>query len=230
MANPDTPIRSDVGASARAALFENDPGLLAAFREGRRDALERVYRAYVRAVDRTLRALAVSSGQPVMLQPGVIADLLQEVFARAFSSTVRRGYDGVRDFGPYLMTIARNCFVDALRSSGRERLAPPEELALALDADLPEPDVSRDPKIVAVLNGYVRKLPPELEKVYWQRYVLGRSQVDASAALGLSRGAIRSREDHLRNGLRKALVRAGISLRELDRPDIPTEARSRKAA
>jgi len=48
--------------------------------------------------------------------------------------------------------------------------------------------------------------------------VLGRSQVDASAALGVSRGAMRNREDHLRNGLRKALARAGISLRELDRP------------
>jgi RNA polymerase sigma factor (sigma-70 family) len=210
MANPDTPIRSDVGASARAALFENDPALLAAFREGRRDALELVYRTYVRAVDRTLRALAASSGQPAMVQPGVMADLLQEVFARAFSSTARRGYDGIRDFGPYLMTIARNCFVDALRSSGRERLTSPQELAFALDADLPEPDIARDPKIVAVLTGYIRKLPPELEKVYWQRYVLGRTQVDASAALGLSRGAFRSREDHLRNGLRKALARAGI--------------------
>ena len=150
----------------------------------------------------------LASGEPAMAQPGAIADLLQEVFARAFSSTARRGYDGIRDFGPYLMTIARNCFVDALRSSGRERLTSPEELAFALDADLPEPDVSRDPTIVAVLTGYLRKLPPELEKVYWQRYVLGRSQVDASAALGLSRGAMRSREDHLRNGLRKALARA----------------------
>jgi len=230
MANPDTLIRSDVSASGRAALFEDDPVFLAAFREGRRDALERVYRTYVRAVDRTLRALAASAGQPAMVQPGVIADLLQEVFARAFSSTARRGYDGIRDFSPYLMTIARNCFADALRSSGRERLTSPEELAFALDADLPEPEITCDPKIAAALTGYIRKLPPELEKVYWQRYVLGRSQVDASAALGLSRGAFRSREEHLRNGLRKALVRAGISLRELDRPAAPNEARSRKAA
>ena len=219
MTHPDPQSRSDLSAAAApTALFENDPELLAAFREGRRDALERVYRTYVRSVDRTLRALAATSGQPTMAQPGAIADLLQEVFARAFSSTARRGYDGIRDFGPYLMTIARNCFVGALRSFGRERVTSPEELAFALDANVAEPDISRDPKIVAVLIGYVRKLPPELEKVYWQRYVLGRSQVDASAALGLSRGAVRSREDHLRNGLRKALARAGISLRELDRP------------
>jgi RNA polymerase sigma-70 factor (ECF subfamily) len=199
-----------IRASVPIALFANDRELLAAFREGRRDALERVYRAYVRAVDRALRALAATSGQPAMSQPGMIDDLLQEVFVRAFSSTARRGYDGVRDFGPYLLTIARNCFVDAVRSCGRERVTSPEEFAFVPDADLPEPDVAWDPKVRAVLTDYVRELAPQLEEVYWQRFVLGRSQAEASSALGLSRGAIRIREDRLRHGLRKALVRAGI--------------------
>lgn len=80
----------------------------------------------------------------------------------------------------------------------------------------PEPDISCDPKITAVLTDYIRELAPPLESVYQQRFVLGRSQVQASSALGLSRGAIRIREDRLRRGLRKALVRAGISLRDCD--------------
>jgi RNA polymerase sigma-70 factor (ECF subfamily) len=206
-------------------LFANDRELLAAFREGRRDALESVYRTYVRAVDRTIRALARSSGHPAMAQPTAIADLLQEIFVRAFSPTARSGYDGLRDFGPYLMTIARNCFFDMLRASGRELPTQVEDVMLVLDADVPQPDGWCDPKIIGVLNDYVRGLSAPLERVYQQRFVLGRSQVEASSALGLSRRAIRTAEDHLRRGLRKALVQAGVSLRELHQPAVEFSTR-----
>jgi RNA polymerase sigma factor (sigma-70 family) len=197
------------------SLFANNPELLAAFREGRRDALERVYRTYARPVDRALRAMARASGNNALTQASAIADLLQEVFVRAFSQAARRGYDGERDFGPYLTTIAHNCFVDALRATGREVLKGPEDLTLALDVAGPEPDGWCDPRALAVLSRYVRDLSAPLRAVYEQRFVLGVSQQEASSALGLSRRAIRTGEGRLRRGLRKALVRAGISLREL---------------
>jgi len=197
------------------ATFEDDRELLAAFRAGQRQALEHVYRAYAGVVDRALRRFALRSGDPSMAQPSVIADLLQEIFLRAFSPGARRAYDGARDFGPYLVTIARHCFLDSRRTGARELLTQPETLALGIDTGAPEPDGWPDPKVVAVVAGYLQSLPPDLEGIYRQRFVLDRSQADASSALGSSRRAIRTGEERLRRGLRKALVRAGISLREV---------------
>src|SRR5262252_1647314 len=108
--------------------FVDDPALLVSFREGKREALERVYRAYVRSVDRFLHFLVHGSGSSELRQASAVGDLLQEAFVRAFSADARRSYDGLRDYGPYLMTIARNCFVDALRARGHEVLKAPEDL------------------------------------------------------------------------------------------------------
>jgi RNA polymerase sigma-70 factor (ECF subfamily) len=219
------------GAAAReTVVFANDRELLLSFRAGRREALERVYRAYVRSVDRALRAMARRSGHADLAQPSAIADLLQEIFVRAFSPAARSAYDGVRDFGPYLMTITRNCFFDLLRAAGRELPTRPEDLMTAADADAAEPDAGCDPKVHAVLAAYVRDLPAPLEQVYRQRFVLGQSQIEASASLGLSRRAIRTAEDRLRRGLRRALVQAGISLRELHEPVVDFPPRIPAAA
>jgi DNA-directed RNA polymerase specialized sigma24 family protein len=57
-------------------------------------------------------------------------DLVQEVFIRAFSGRVRECFDGIRDFRPYLNTIARNCFLDTVRKHGREVLVPPGSSSL----------------------------------------------------------------------------------------------------
>jgi len=208
-------------------LLREDPELLRAYREGRREALERVYRHYVRAVERFLRALARASNDATLAQADAVSDLLQEVFVRAFSAGARRGYDGLRDFGPYLTTIARNCFLDAVRASARGLPKNWEELSLALE-DLPSaPDPWCEPRTLAVLTTYIDALPEILRAVYEQRFVMGRSQEEASAALDLSRRAIRTAEKKLRTGLRKALVRAGISLRELEASPQPKEFSTR---
>jgi len=197
-------------------LLRSDPELLHAFRHGRREALERVYRHYVRQIDRYTRALARASGHPELGQASAVADLVQDVFLRAFSSSGRNGYDGLREYGPYLATIARNCFVDALRARGREVLKSSDELrSLVPEDDLAEPEAWCDAKTFGVLTDYLRGLPGPLKGVYEQRFVLGLSQEETSAALGMSRRAIRTAEGKLRGGLRKALVRAGISLRDI---------------
>ena len=160
-------------------------------------------------------------------QASAVADLIQEVFVRAFSESARRGYDGIREFAPYLTTIARNCFFDALRARGRESPKNPEEIALMLNVDdaIVEPDGWCDPKMLAVLNDYVGGLPAPLARVHQQRFLLGRSQREACAALGISRRQLRTAEQHLVSGLRKALVRAGISLRDGGAPDVDLPAR-----
>jgi RNA polymerase sigma factor (sigma-70 family) len=189
-------------------LFRNAPELLVAFREGKPDALERVYRFYVRSLDMYCRALARFAGAPELAQPSAIADLLQEVFVRAFSPAARTGYDGLRDFSPYLHRIARNSFVDALRKRKKEVLLGPADLPLTAEGG--PGDDGYDPKVVAVLEAYLRELPADLKSVYEQRFVVGSSQEEACKALGVSRRHLRTAEDHLRRGLRKALLLAGV--------------------
>lgn len=217
---------------AAMLVLGDEPGLLEGFREGREDALGRVYRTCVRAIDRYVRAQARAVGYLDLAQPSAVADIIQETFIRAFSPAARAAYDGRRDFGPFLITIARNCFIDALRTRGREVLKEPDDLSLVIDETPAEADACFDPRITAVLTGYLRGLPTRLASVYEQRFVLGRSQAEASAALGLSRRTLRTAEHHLRRGLRHALRRAGISLRDLkpSPEDLSTKNRLRAVA
>lgn len=192
------------------SLFEQNPELLGPFREGRRDVLAQVYRAYVRSIERYIHSLSRASGTRESLSADALADLLQDIFIRAFSASARRGYDGARRYGPYLSAIARNCFIDVLRASGREVLKSVEELQPQLDDADEVPEPSCDPHVRRVLSNYIEELPASLTGVYQQRFVLGRSQDDASRALGISRRRLRTEEERLRSGLRRALQRAGL--------------------
>lgn len=191
-------------------IFRGDVNLLEAFRRGERRALEQVYRAYVRMLDGYLRALARVSPAPELAQRSVIVDSLQEVFTRAFSPAARAAYDGTRPYGPYLRRIAKNYFIDQLRA----RVRTPEELFDALpDADLDshaECEKLADPRVSAVLSAYLASLPPSLRGVYEQRFVHGKSQEDACSTLGVTRRRLRTEEDRLMRGLRRALVNSGI--------------------
>ena len=69
----------------------------------------------------------------VCRQPQDLADLVQEVFMRAFSREGRQAYDGLRDYGPYLFAIARNVLVDWARVRGREIPSPWLELETAIE-------------------------------------------------------------------------------------------------
>ncbi|MGC4093584.1 MAG: RNA polymerase sigma factor [Polyangiaceae bacterium] len=192
------------------SFFAENPDLLGAFRAGERRALEQVYRTHVRPIERYVYSLCRAAGAYELLQTSTLADLLQEIFIRAFSHNARQAYDGVRDYQHYLRAIARNCFVDALRARGREVLKAPEEFLLDPCEPEAEPDAHCDPRIVAVLQAYLGELTPGLDGVYRQRFVLGRSQDEASAALGLSRRQLRTAEQRLRVGLRRALLLAGL--------------------
>jgi RNA polymerase sigma factor (sigma-70 family) len=189
-------------------LFRENPSLLPAFREGRREALETVYRYYARSLDGYLRALSHWAGAPEFAQPSVVQDLMQETFIRAFSDVARRSYDPGQPFTPYLRTIARNCFIDQLRKRRPE--VPVEVVEPSLTLEATNGDETYDPRVVLTLEAYLRDLPEALRGVYEQRFVRGLSQVEACDALGLSRRSLRTQEEHLRRGLRKALMLAGL--------------------
>ena len=193
-----------------ASFFANNPELVAPFRAGEREALEKVYRAHVRGVERYMHSLSRRAGGWELVQTAALADLLQDIFIRAFSVQARQAYDGVRDYQRYLNTIAYHCFIDVLRSRGREVFKATEDLG---PDDIPscDPEPCSDPRVRLVLTEYLARLPPQLKGVYEQRFVLGRSQHEASSALRLTRRQLRTAEEHLRSGLRRALQSAGVS-------------------
>lgn len=67
-----------------------------------------------------------------------------------------------------------------------------------------------DPRVTSVLSAYLATLPPPLLGVYEQRFVLGNSQENACSALGVTRRRLRTDEERLKSGLRRALMSHGI--------------------
>lgn len=194
-------------------IFREHPGLIERFREGNPQAVEQVYRYYVRQVDAYLCTLfrALDDRHGTRLNR---ADLLQEVFVRSFQSAARVAFDPSRPYGPYLRAIARNCFIDALRAERREVLRADIDSSDNVDDQAAaEPFV--DGTLRAILTSYLGGLPAPLRGVYHQRYVLGRTQDAACAALGISRRTLRTNEEHLKRGLRKALIAGGVTTNDV---------------
>jgi RNA polymerase sigma-70 factor, ECF subfamily len=193
-------------------LFAEQPRLLPAYRAGERDALEAVYWRYVSIVERVVRfgfQLTDKQQRIAGAQGDAVAEVVQEVFARAFSQNARLAYDGLRPFAPYLVQIARNLLVDRARKSGRELSfeASSTELADKMIAQpLETADDFADAETVALTEKYIAGLPEDLRAVHEQRFVIGLSQRDAAQQLGISRQQLRTREARLCDGLR-TLVR-----------------------
>jgi len=220
------------GADAAGIMKDNfltaDSSLLQRFRDGDQLTLERVYQSYVGEVTRTVTTALKrygydGSGQLWRRVAGDLPDLVQEVFMRAFEPRTRRRFDGSRTYGPYLCQIARNVVVDFLRRKGRQVVTYP-----LAGVDGPhEPRFSHDGNdghagyegeqrfadlnVMAVVARYVAQLPPELRRVHEALYVLGLSQREAAAALGLGRQVVRTLETRLRNELRAALQLPWVS-------------------
>jgi RNA polymerase sigma-70 factor (ECF subfamily) len=209
------------------AIFQEQPELLEAFRRGERHVLERVYRAHVRDLDSYLRTLARAAIFPELAQSSAIADALQEVFIRAFSPAARLNFQGDRPFGPYLRAIARNFFIDLLRSRGREVHDAEAQLP---ESAAPDTESALDPRVAELLVSYVGALPEPLKGVYEQRFVLGRSQEEACSALGVTRRRLRTAESHLKAGLRRALVQAGVPRGDWESERVASKPRLNAAA
>jgi RNA polymerase sigma-70 factor (ECF subfamily) len=176
------------------------PALLKAFREGDREAMEKVYWAYIGRVGRFVA---------VHVRRSDVEDVVQDVFIRAFNAQARLSYDGLRDYGPWLVTIARNIVIDRARRDGREVLK--EEISVDEPAEEPaEASSWADPAVMRVVDSYVAALPTPLREVHEYRYVRCLPQREAAAQLGITRQQLRTREDHLRQGLRVALGKASL--------------------
>ena len=184
------------------------------FVRGDRAALERVYLAYLRDVEQTVRACMTAPRSPARFED--VRDVVQDVFMHAFAARARRSFDPTRDYGPFLATLTRNLLVDRMRRRSREmRVTDIDSVGPeSADAiDVPMLDV----EMLATVRRYVSSLPALLRAVYEQRYVFGNPQEVACAALGLSRQRFRTLEKRLRAGFARELKSRMVRL--------PTERR-----
>ena len=187
-------------------VFDDDRPLLEAFRRGERAALERIYHHYVNEVQAIIRhGFAVEwKGHLHVRGADVDAaqDLVQEVFVRAFAEPARLAYDGLRPYGPYLRTIARNLLAGSLR-----RQRPDVELTdeILNRAAIP-PDEDDGFAEEAVLAGaFVAGLDPDRQAFVRLRFTEGLSQLDVASRLGVSRRHVRTLEARVLRDLRKYL-------------------------
>jgi len=195
-----------------------EPELLARFRSGEEAALETVYARCLdfvtRIADAVLRACAAGSTRGSGEMAAALADVVQEVFVKAFAPEARRRFDGTRPYHPYLAQITRNVAVDYWRQMRRYIPSDLDQLIerLSLEEAVSNADNDRhdwaDPETVAVVERYIGSLDEESRRVHDALYVKGLSQREAAALLGIGRQTLRTKEEHLRRGLRRELARA----------------------
>jgi RNA polymerase sigma-70 factor (ECF subfamily) len=191
------------------SLFRDKPSLLPRFRRGDRDVCEEVYWFYVSRVE-TIAWAAVSRGggwgrDATRARRAEVADLVQDVFMKAFTEKARLGYDGLRPYAPYLYTIARNVIVDVARARGREIPTEEGDLESFLQEAREPVNAYADTGTIEVVERFIRSLPSDLRAVHEKRYVAGLSQQSAANELGLSRQTVRTLEGRLHEGLQEAL-------------------------
>jgi len=124
-----------------------------------------------------------------------IDDLVQEVFARAFSPRSRSSFDEARALGPYLIAIAQNVYLDHLRK--RRTLAAQRDTHCEHPLTEWAEETFHPDESVKVLADFVGRLPADLRALYQTRFVRGLSQREAAVALLLSRRRIRTLENRL---------------------------------
>jgi RNA polymerase sigma-70 factor (ECF subfamily) len=177
-----------------------------AFRRGDREAAEKVYRDHIEMVERHVRTALFRAGK---LSAANLADVVQDVFTKAFSRSARESYDGSREYAPFLMTIARNALVDWLRKSGRELPESNLEIhfAPALSSAWVAENETYGPELLAAVSNYVENLPAPLRAVHERRFIAAEPQERAAEALGISRQNLRTLERKLVEGLKRAIKR-----------------------
>ncbi len=202
--------------------MHDDPELLHAYWAGDADALTRVYVRFGESVSRFVRTgfSVHADGRRVAGErdEAAVADIVHEVFVRAFREPARRAYDGRRPFTPYLLQIAKNVCIDRHRKSRRERLdfvSDLRDLELHQQAalgpvDAPDDDNARFRELSEVTREFVQDLDLEAQRFVELRFQKELSQAVVAEQLGVTRRHVRTLEDRVLKGLRRHLTKRGM--------------------
>jgi RNA polymerase sigma-70 factor (ECF subfamily) len=168
-------------------MQDPDPVLLARARAGETDAFEDLVRAYQADVFRFSCFLTRDRD--------LAEEATQETFIRAFRffGSFRRD----ARFSSWLLRIARNCCVDALR---KQRRTSRDDLPLSAGST-GDAGVAR-----AELDAALRSISPEHRQVFLLVEIFGLSYREVAEVLELEVGTVKSRMFRARKALCRALV------------------------
>ena len=194
----------------------SDRQLLARFRDGERDALLVVYRAFVTEVETLCRRGFILDGLKVPPLPGpMVMDVVQDVFLKAFSQSARLAYDGLRPYRPFLLQLARNVCIDRLRALGRSPQPLPADQESEDSRGEPS-ERSAEEKLdqarrVRLTQEFVAQLDPISQQLVELRFVGELTQDETADKLAISRRRVRTLESRILAGLRKRLSKHGLA-------------------
>jgi RNA polymerase sigma-70 factor (ECF subfamily) len=184
---PDSPKRPDDSALATSSLEDEAEGsrliaLVELARGGDSEAFGQLYDHYHPSV---YRFLYYRVGSVTLAE-----DLTSETFFRALRSMSSFRWQG-KDFGAWLMTIARNLTTDHYKA-GRTRLEQTTEDMSTLDSttDGPEGAVLAQLTNEALLEA-LSQLPNEQRECLVMRFLQGLSIAETADVLGRSAGAVK---------------------------------------
>jgi RNA polymerase sigma-70 factor (ECF subfamily) len=199
------------------ALLTEDRALLDAFRAGRPDAMERVYRHYAPQLARFLqRGFTFTSQGATMSRLGLSSPFeldgaLQEVFARAFQPRARSAYDGLRPYIDFLIGIGKHVMLDEVRRrNAREIPSDLTESHLQLADDQPSAEESIEGlRARELVNQFLQNECDERDrKLFELRFRDDLAQEASAQAAGLTRIQVRRWETKFRARLLRFLKRA----------------------
>jgi RNA polymerase sigma-70 factor, ECF subfamily len=132
-------------------------------------------------------------------------DVVQETLLRAWRHAEALTGDRGSVRG-WLLTVARNVVVDMARAS---RIRPTEVVGSANDVAIARtsvPDQTTDVENAVVVERVLATLSPEYRAVLVEVYLHGRTAREASRALGIPVGTVKSRTYHALHALRARLT------------------------
>ncbi len=218
-------VRSTTDRMSDSHLLHKDPHWLAGYRCGESEALQRVFETHSEELQKLLLTGMVTKSEGkrvrVRIQDADERDeIINEVFARAFSVATRRNYKGVAPFFPYLCRICRNVVVDRFHASRRERAmfrsdnveSPSGGFSLsdqAADWETGPVSMGRSPELAAArsqlataLGTFMETLNDEERELMRLYYEDDASQRSAAERLGIDRNRVR----YLVAGVRRRLL------------------------
>lgn len=160
----------------------NEKALIKKCRRGDRQAFDELIRLYY---DYVSGFLLKTTADAVLAE-----DLTQETFLKMIRGIERFDLSGRASFGTWLITIAKNCYIDCLRRS-RVRIEDIEALALEADGNVAD-EVERRLQYEQVLSA-METLPPEQALAIRLKYVEDMTLAQIAERFGVEPKTIKSR-------------------------------------